>query len=542
VKPANLHSRIFWRVLGAALFLTIPSPAQAITREQVIARAKAYAYHPWRCTAANLTASCSSTYRSAYVPGDYLGLPYDWGGYVTLFEFDQEIARGAGAGSYASDGVLSCTTGVDCSGFVSKAWDTAHYGTATLETVSTVIPQSSILAGDVFNKPNYHVVLYSHTLGNGEPVFYESIGYNVQVNVTGGWSWVSGYTPRRFRDITGTTGGDPLGTPTNPIPITSFPFTDSRDTRQAPSDLLDRCGAATDKDESGPEYVYRLELTQPGRLTISVSDDVNPDIDVHLYTSMNTSDCIDRHDSAISRAVDCGTYYVVADTYVSSGTPKAGQYTLTVTFSPSGQPCGSGPPAYNFAGRPGAPCAFPGHPDLPFCNPNLGVDTCLYTSGASATSFCSRACGTGLDCTDFPGGCCGELGSGEQYCFPAAWCSPTPADGGAAHDGGPLPQDAGSPSLDAGLPRHDAGVTDAGVTDAGVSDGGGTRPDGGSPSSDAGIPGPGGEEPEPPTARSGGGCQSVAGETKGFGAVWGLAAVLAVVFGYRRIRRSSPRD
>ena len=109
--------------LPAALALGLcATQASAISREEVLVRAKAFAYHPWTCTSANLTASCDGGYHSVYVTGDYLGLPYDWGGYMTLFQFDQQIASGHGAGSYPDDGVLDCTSGLDCSGFVSKAW------------------------------------------------------------------------------------------------------------------------------------------------------------------------------------------------------------------------------------------------------------------------------------------------------------------------------------------------------------------------------------------------------------------------------------
>lgn len=74
-----------------------------------------------------------------------MGLPYDWGGYMTLFQFDQQINAGYGAGSYPEHGVLSCTAGVDCSGFVSKAWDSGHY--ATVHLGSSAISQSEMLAG-----------------------------------------------------------------------------------------------------------------------------------------------------------------------------------------------------------------------------------------------------------------------------------------------------------------------------------------------------------------------------------------------------------
>ncbi|HEY3353355.1 MAG TPA: hypothetical protein VGQ83_08915 [Polyangia bacterium] len=510
-------------LLGAALgLLALAGPAaRAIPRDDVLVHARAFAYHPWRCATANLTASCNTSYQSIYTPGDYVGLPYDWGGYMSLFEFDQQIAQGYGAGSYPADGELDCTAGLDCSGFVSKCWDTGHYGTSTMDQISTVIDQSAILPGDAFNQAGYHVILYSHTLASGEPIYYESAGANVHITANGGWSHVSGFTPRRFNGITGTTAGTPLGTPDNPIVVGAFPYTDTRDTRQAASDVLDGCAADPTKRESGPEYVYRVTLTQPGTLTAAVADDVSTDIDVHLYGSMNTSDCIARHDTTLSRALDCGTWYVVADTFVSAGgTAYPGPYTLSLTFTPSGAACGTGtaPPVYTPSGGPGQVCSYPGHEELPECNPNLGADTCIYSSGGAFPSFCSRPCASVADCTAFPGGCCEEISAGELYCMIAAQCG-TSADGGTSpHDGGPVTHTDAAAASDGAPATGDAAAGDAATT-----------ADGAAPADDAGAAGgdaaPGG---------GGGGCNCRASGARAPG---GLAMLLLGPVAFLRRRR-----
>jgi hypothetical protein len=476
-------------VLG--LLLGLASGAAAIPRETVMIRARAFTYHPWRCTSANLApASCPTGYHSSLEPGDYLGLPYDWGGYMTLFEFDQQIAQGYGAGSPAGGDILDCTAGVDCSAFVSQCWGGGYYDTSSLGTISTVIAQANMLPGDVFNKAGYHVVLYSRTLGSGEPEFYESFPPNVHLNVTGGWSWVSGYTPLRYTGIEGTTAGDPVGTPTNPIVIGSLPYSDTRNTAQSPSDALDGCGAAPGSGESGPEYVYQVTFTQPGTLTAAVADDATTDIDIHLYTSMNTSDCIARDNTTITVPVDCGTYYLVADTFRSSGgTESPGQYTLTASFTPSGAACGAGPPTYHPDGAPGSPC----NEQSPYCNATLGADACLLTSATSG--FCSHSCTTASDCADMPGGsgCCRTLSSGEKYCILSSLCSDAPdgglTDGGIVHaDGGLTLHDGGQTHFDGGLVGPEAGAeagpagTEAGAEvgpgDDGSGGGGGPVPTG----------------------------------------------------------------
>ncbi len=449
------------RLLVLGLLMVAAPSAQAITRTQVLTHAKAYAFHPWTMKTANAKGACSASYTSLFQPGDYLGLPYDWGGYMTLSEFDQQIQSGYGAGSQPMDGVLDCTSGVDCSGFVSGCWESGHFTTSTIGTTSTAITQAELLAGDVVNKAGEHVVLYSHALADGEPVYYESGGYNVHVNPFGGWSSLMGYLPRRYNSISGTVADDPVGTVTNPIVIASFPYSDSRNTTTSSSRVFDRCPLAT-SNESGPEYVYKVAFTQPGQLTVAVSDDAGADIDVHLYSSFNANDCVARHDTMFTQAVDCGTYYVVADTFTNgSGTALAGNYNLMVTFTPSGTACGAGPHVYATPGGPGQACRYMGHETLPFCNPTLGADTCVYSTQGSGSSFCARPCKTVADCGDYPGGCCSDLGNGELYCMPASWCGGPPpstdpkmppsdvgTDGGSPEDSGPLDEvDAGDPTM-----------------------------------------------------------------------------------------------
>ncbi len=490
--------------------------ASAITREEVLVRARAYAVHRWSSTAANQTASCSAGYGSLFPPGDYVGLPYGWGGYMTLRTFDDRIASGYGAGAQESDGILSCIAGVDCSGYVSMAWGAGHYTTSSLHETSSQITTAQLLPGDVFNKAGYHVAMYTHTLQSGEPALIEAAGYNVHVNTFGGWSYVNGYVPRRYSGITGTTAGNPAGTTSNPIPIGAFPFTDARDTRNSPSSVLDACGAAPGTPQRGPEYVYVTNITQPGTLTISVQDDAATDVDVQLLQNLSTTGCIARNDGTISAQVGCGTYWIVVDTY-GSNAAKAGPYTLNVSLAPSGQACAAvpGPPVFAPKGKLGDACAYPGNQNLPFCNPNLGSETCIY--GASS-SFCSKACATNADCTDLgAGSCCGDLGSGELYCMTAPFCGP-----GTAQDAGLSSGSSGSapPKKDAG------GASSSGGSSSGDEPSPGTSDDG---------PPPGDPAPSTTTTTAGG-CGVGGGSPAG-----GLAVLAAGALALARARRRSRR-
>jgi len=474
---STLH-RAVSGVLRLALLLVLTSglasPALAITRDRVMAKARAFAFHPWGCKAANLSATCAAGYESAYFVGDQLGVAYDWGGFVSLREFDAHIAQGYGAGSFPSDGVLSCTTGLDCSGFVSQCWDTGtKYGTWTLVDISREITQAELLPGDVLNDAGTHVVLFSHLLGNGDPVFYEAGGFNTHMDVYGGWASVSGFVPRRYDDIEGTTATDQTGTTEQPIEITSYPFVDSRDTNAAVSDVFDACAEAAGTDESGPEYIYTLTLSQPGALTVLVADDVGVDIDVHLYEALNTSDCVARAHTTFTETVDCGTYFVVADTFVEGGVDQAGPFSLTVNFTPSGGSCGAGPNSYQPGGALGGPCADANGDLALLCNPNLGGQICIVSP---PDSFCSIYCESSADCGVFPGGCCRESSStpGLKFCLTADFCGAPDAgapDAAAPDTATPDSSIAADSATAADAARPDGAQADRPITaDAGAAD------------------------------------------------------------------------
>ena len=119
--PMAKASAVLLLSLVGTLVVTSEADAQ-VTRTEVLDRAKAYVFYPWRASAANQSGSCTSSYQPMYVPGDQLGVAYKWGGFKTLFEFSENIADGYAAGKHSGGDVLSCTTGVDCSGFVSQIW------------------------------------------------------------------------------------------------------------------------------------------------------------------------------------------------------------------------------------------------------------------------------------------------------------------------------------------------------------------------------------------------------------------------------------
>ena len=184
------------------LSLLIPLTIQAIPRAKVLQNAEAFATHVWHCSEENAKASCSGDWECDWEAGhDYMGLPYDWGGYYTIPQFDEALASGLGAGSHSWHGVLSCTAGLDCSGFVSQSWEAGHHATATMKKISTVIDIGQLKPADAFNMAGVHVVLWVQEGATGGPIFYEAAGTpisKVWYNTTSSWSYLNGYSPIRY--------------------------------------------------------------------------------------------------------------------------------------------------------------------------------------------------------------------------------------------------------------------------------------------------------------------------------------------------------
>lgn len=116
--------------------------------------------------------------------------------------------------------------------------------------------------------------------------------------------------------------------------VDQFPYHDDNDTSTSESSLFDAYGCAPSLDESGPERIYRLTLVEDGFLSAVVPDDVpDVDIDLHLLGSLDPNDCIDRGNFHVSAHLSAGTYYLVADTWVTSDFEElSGPYALDIGF------------------------------------------------------------------------------------------------------------------------------------------------------------------------------------------------------------------
>jgi hypothetical protein len=152
--------------------------------------------------------------------------------------------------------------------------------------------------------------------------------------------------PDGATDASLTDGGQPDGSasdgsasdggvncPPGLICVSTFPYHDDNDTSASTSRQYDGYGCSPATDESGPEIIYRLDLSEAGFLSAAVADDVpGVDIDLQLLGSQDPADCIDRGNYGVSAHVQAGTYYLIADTWVDAGQELAGPYALDIGF------------------------------------------------------------------------------------------------------------------------------------------------------------------------------------------------------------------
>jgi len=135
----------FSQAIERVMTLLEPEPAYAIwDRFDAYDRAMDYCNNTWYCSAANYTRSCGdylpryiTKYRTNY------SVPYCWGGFDLRSQFDSDMSAGLDAGDInCTGGKRTCTSGVDCSGFVGRLW-----GLGTKPSVATIVSTYSYYLG-----------------------------------------------------------------------------------------------------------------------------------------------------------------------------------------------------------------------------------------------------------------------------------------------------------------------------------------------------------------------------------------------------------
>ncbi|HSI06088.1 MAG TPA: hypothetical protein VLC93_16500, partial [Myxococcota bacterium] len=112
-----------------------------------------------------------------------VGLPYFYGGFSDLASFDRGIAAGLPAGhifevtpTFREDNAFTpIGVGVDCSGFVARAWDLEHkIATGGIAEATTPLADyRKLKPGDVVMKVWQHVMLFVGRRGD-QLLFMES--------------------------------------------------------------------------------------------------------------------------------------------------------------------------------------------------------------------------------------------------------------------------------------------------------------------------------------------------------------------------------
>lgn len=181
----------------AASLISCTSAHGNITRDEILAIAESYLKHQWIPTQDNVyhgydkdnirvDTPDSSFQKRGYQPGWWIpnrmntGVPYMWGGFCSLAEFDQGIKEGKYAGDIYTHykranlgrARSNFAVGIDCSGFVSRCWNLPHHhSTRKLHEVSDVITDvNELRPGDILNKYNAHVYLFVKFVDNAKTV------------------------------------------------------------------------------------------------------------------------------------------------------------------------------------------------------------------------------------------------------------------------------------------------------------------------------------------------------------------------------------
>jgi len=137
--------------------------------------------------------------------GYFTGVAYKWGGFDYYDGYVTKINSGYGAGSGGNTSkVDSSKAGLDCSGYVSRCWNTStKYGTSNISNVSHQITYEELLPGDATNNAGSHIRLFEY--------FTVPYNYHMQYECTAGvypWNTTrrvlardNNYVPIRYNNI-----------------------------------------------------------------------------------------------------------------------------------------------------------------------------------------------------------------------------------------------------------------------------------------------------------------------------------------------------
>ena len=186
-------------------------PAE-VTREEALATGDTYVQHTWDCQSFNMTNGTVTAPDGDLVTtpgwlsvGTMQKVPYQWGGFRSLSQFDSGIAGGGYAGDIHTSGVTSYAYGVDCSGFVSRCWNLPYqYSTSMMPQITGQYSSwDDLLPADAIHRVG-HVRMMVSRNANGTLNVVESSGADWRVSYRAyAISQLSTYTPRYYVNMEG---------------------------------------------------------------------------------------------------------------------------------------------------------------------------------------------------------------------------------------------------------------------------------------------------------------------------------------------------
>lgn len=235
-----------------------PAAIQTVNRQEALAIGDTYVQHQWNCTGANITngriidPNGTEIETPSWVrAGTNVKIPYQWGGFWRLPDFDARIQAGKYAGDIATSGVSAYGSGVDCSGFVSRCWKlNSHYSTRMMDDrIAVAYPSwNDLKPADAVHKPG-HVRLFVDFNPNGSLLTVEAAGRDWRVSYRSySLSQLSGYMPRYYYKMEGMPGSLPLPE------LRTIQLSDSVQLAWELADISDVAGLALYRTENGTDW------------------------------------------------------------------------------------------------------------------------------------------------------------------------------------------------------------------------------------------------------------------------------------------------
>lgn len=217
-EPIRYSSEYSYSLHYNSFVTTDESPGESVQQPTAIASrtlalriGESYAMHKYVCATTNLSSSDVTAPDGDVVrtppwllSGTNARIPYMWGGFSSITQFDAGLKSGKFAGDINTSGVSSYSVGVDCSGFVSRCWQmTYHSSTSMMPSITTQYTSwDSLKPGDAIHKVG-HVRLFIERSANGGFRVVESAGRNWDVSY---WTFAPSdlqgvYTPRFYNSM-----------------------------------------------------------------------------------------------------------------------------------------------------------------------------------------------------------------------------------------------------------------------------------------------------------------------------------------------------